>query len=235
MGYALLPDQWAPLAPKYHWHWAPYVAVGAAVGAVALTDRVPAAVRWALWLMLGAAAGVLLTPKWATLEDTRWYYVAGYAAGATLLSALLEPLAVRPAGKHLICFLAGSTVVVAGGVAYFWSLYYFQLAMLAAAALVGAGLGIRSWREPTAALGVIPLYAILVGGLALVGFLDMNPLFPAEGMLLVPLAPLALWLVAAGPLARRSGWAAVGVQFGVVIIASLIGLAALWAGQHFGQ
>jgi hypothetical protein len=231
-GYALLSEEW-PLAPERHWHWIPYLVAAAAVAPIALARGVASPERWFLWLVLAAAAGSVITPTWTSLEDSRPYYIAGFAVGATLLAVLIEPLAGRPAGRFLPWILAGSNAMIAAALVIFIALLYGFVALVVAASLAGCALGTIRWAGGEPARGLAPMYALAASGLALVGHLDS--FLPLQAIFLLPLAPLALWSCAAGPLSRLTGLAAAAVQFGVVILFSSLGMALMWVGERYGQ
>jgi hypothetical protein len=73
----------------------------------------------------------------------------------------------------------------------------------------------------TAGRSLIPLFAVLIGGLAFAGTIE--PQKPLPIILLAPAAPLMLWLFAAGPLAKLDGWQATILQ--VIAVAMPLGLA----------
>jgi hypothetical protein len=79
--------------------------------------------------------------------------------------------------------------------------------------------------------GLIPVYFVLVGGCAFVGFMEPEP--PQVGLLIILAAPLALWACVAGPLANKSGWmsyAIPAVLVAVPMIAGIVVVAARYAG-----
>ena len=70
--------------------------------------------------------------------------------------------------------------------------------------------------------GLIPVYCVLIGGCAFVGFVEPEP--PQIGILVIPAAPLALWACVIGPLAKTSGWRAVAIQATMVLTPIIVGI-----------
>jgi hypothetical protein len=100
-----------------------------------------------------------------------------------------------------------------------------QVAVIAAAAM--AGCWIASWRLPSANVpaavrSFAPFFAVLIGGLAFVGAIEVQPLRPV--MFVAPTAPLLLWLFASGPLARLKGWPSAAAQTIVVALPAVVAL-----------
>jgi hypothetical protein len=107
------------------------------------------------------------------------------------------------------------------------SLMFGQLTGIAAAALGGACVCGFLTGPNGAARGAIPVYVVLVGGLAYVGAIE--PEQPVLGILLAAAAPLSLWGLAAGPGARLSGGRAWVVQIFMLtawlaVAAALVGM-----------
>jgi hypothetical protein len=75
----------------------------------------------------------------------------------------------------------------------------------------------------TALRGLIPVYAMLIGGLAFIGTIELDP--PQPTLLLAPAAPLVLWIFAFGPLAKLPGWKAATLQAAAVLVPLAILLA----------
>jgi hypothetical protein len=76
--------------------------------------------------------------------------------------------------------------------------------------------------EALAIRGLIPVFVLLVGGMAFAGAIEPSPKIYA--MFLAPAAPLMLWLFAAGPLARLQGWKAIAAQTAAVIAVLAVAL-----------
>ena len=167
-GYALLPD-WAEMIPSRHWHWLVYLGAAAALtGPIALAGGVSPPNRWLLQGLLATVAAWLIVPTWASAPAVACRACAGagrvlrpsgdrgrWAAGSRFGTDALHSMCVAAAGS-------------AATIAAFVSLTYATLAGLAAAALAGTCLA--SWRrsDPLEIRGLIPAYAIVVGGAAFV-------------------------------------------------------------------
>jgi hypothetical protein len=216
-GYVLLPS-WAPLAPTRHWHWPVYLgsAAGLVAGSVALAPGVYRVERWLLQLLAALLAAVLIVPTWDGLDPSRGVWIAIFTVGAGLLSVLLDALPQRLRGRRLLALL---TIVAATGavvLAAQISLKFGQLALVVAAALLGCTLGSLATQGASLARALLPSYSVTVGGLMLVGHLELFT--PNYVLLAVPLLPLALWLCAWGPLARIEGKPGVVLHFAVVLL-----------------
>lgn len=247
-GYWLLPP-WASLLPQRHWQWLPYVALAAAFagwtsGPSASPGRTggpldfprrtggPSYVAWILWVGLPLVSAWLLVPTWATLWPPRLTAIPLLALYLVLEMGLLAALPERLTGRLLVSLMTACAIAVALSIAIGVSLKLAQVAALAAAALTGcaaAGFVPRARLasgEPARAIssrGIIPIFAVLVGGLAFVGAIEPDPPLPI--VLLAPAAPLVLWLFAAGPLAKVSGWKAAALQVAAVLLPLAIALA----------
>jgi peptidoglycan/LPS O-acetylase OafA/YrhL len=91
-----------------------------------------------------------------------------------------------------------------------------------------AGCWLASWLLPTASIptatrGLVPVFAVLVGGLSYAGAIEVQPLRPH--MFVPATAPLLLWLFAAGPLSRLKGWPTAIAQTIVVALPAIATLA----------
>ncbi|MFB3107499.1 MAG: sulfatase-like hydrolase/transferase, partial [Pseudomonadales bacterium] len=121
-----------------------------------------------------------------------------------------------------LCALALAAVVAA-----FVSLRYGYLAGVAAASVFGCWLAsLVAEMESSTAQSLIPMFVILMGGIAFVGYIEPEP--PLTALLLIPAAPLALWICQIGPLARLQGTPAVVAQT-LVVLAGLMFAVALVA------
>ena len=147
------------------------------------------------------------------------------AAYLFLLSVLLAALPDRlleSTAVGLLTVSAGATaLLIAAGV----SIKYGQVAALAAAALAGCfGASFYTANRAVAIRGLIPVFVVLVGGLAFVGVIEPTPPLPI--ILVAPAAPLMLWLFAAGPLAHLKGLPAIAAQSAAVLLP--LGIAIAW-------
>lgn len=224
-GFAILET--AAIKPTATWHWLPWCgAIALSIGPVGLAEGVRTSERWALHLGLALAAALLLVPGWAALLPVRGWYIAAFAAGIGGLSILLDGLAKRVSGSMLSASLCLTAFCGAMVLAIAVSLRFGQLAGALAATLGGCFLVIRIKKPQSDGplRGAVPVYAILMGGLILAGFLV--PREPPLGLVLIPFAPLALWLCEFGPPSRLSGRRSVLVRLAALSLP--LGLASVW-------
>jgi hypothetical protein len=69
----------------------------------------------------------------------------------------------------------------------------------------------------------MPVFAVLVGGSAFVGYIEPQP--PLYGLLVLPAAPLALALVAWLPWVRSGGIRALAIEATATVLVLVAGLA----------
>ena len=219
-GYVLLRS-WADIVPTRNWQWTFYLVMAAAViGAAAAANGIWLVERWILYFLVAAIAAWLLVPNRATLQPPRSTWLWMLAAYLTVLAALLDPLIRRIGEAPPLAAMTLSASGAAAVVAYYYSLTNARVAGVAAGSIAGCWL--VSWLGSAAGAGSASLvYSVLIGGLAFNG--TVGPARPMFGLLLLPLAPLALWLCVWGPLARLSRTKAIVVQMGLVF--TVIGVA----------
>lgn len=197
-GYLLLP--WAPIRPTQPWHWLPWVAVVSAAAGVLGALAGP---RWGLRLVAIALAAAVsawcLVPDWTEWLDRQPVAIGALAVLLTALATTIRPLAVRPStgGRRLVVLLAVATIAGALVLGLSQNLKFAQLAGLIAASL--GGWVLVAWRgNPVPLADAIPAWAVLVGGLMFLGWAYSFSSVPLASYLLVPCAPLGLWVVEAG-------------------------------------
>jgi len=250
VGNWLLTDG-APLVPSRHWHWLPHLAAGAAViGGLTLAGGMSWPERILGYALLTIVAAWLLVPDWEELQPPRAYLIGLLAGYFTVLASLLTALPARLQAATFAALLTAAATAVALLITAEVSMTYGLPAAIAAAALAGCfvaslltrsaskgRISTRSVSEgnPSPALatplrGLIPVYAVLAGGLAFVGTIEPAP--PMWTIMVAPAAPLALWLFAAGPLARLRGWPAIAAQAAAVAVPLVIVLAIATIGGH---
>jgi hypothetical protein len=224
-GYVILPE-WAELVPVRHWQWLPYVAaLAGVVSPIGLAAGVSRIERGILHALLAGGAAWLLVPDWESLEPSRGVYVALLGGYLFVLATLLDLLPDRLSGVTLQLWLTLAAFAVAGTIAAFVSAKYGQVATVAASSLLGCTVAGWSRGTSTTTRGLIPVFALLIGGATFVGAIEPEP--PMYAILLVPAAPLALWLFAWGPLSRLRGIAAFAAQACAVLLPIGIAVAAL--------
>jgi hypothetical protein len=197
-GYSLLPRDFAVWQPESSrpWTWLPYGAAVAALIAVGFQCIPAPRVRMLADVPLAIVAAFCLTPTWEVagmkpvfMSCVLLGYLLLVGAGFTLLAGKLPPRVVVGAMA-----LAGLLLAIAAGVMV--STRFAQLAAISGAGLGGACAAgcFRGKADEMSAVGVVPVYVILVGGVAWIACVEPDP--PQWALLLVPLLPFAF-----GPIA----------------------------------
>lgn len=217
---------WEIAGPRRHWQWLGWLALAAAIlGSVSRADGLRWFDRFALQALLAILASWCLVPTWKEIEPVRPGYVVGLSLGLLVLTHGLEALPRwdRTTRSFLVIAALGVSGMIAAGV----SLTYAQVAGMAAVSLLGAMI------MGTGADGraVATVYAVLIGGMAFVGFLDPRP--PQPGLLLMAASPLALWLGEAGPIRRLTGLSSLAARW--VPALSILLAGAIWAANDAGM
>lgn len=227
-GCLTYPDR-LPLAPERHWHWLIYAGIVAAlVGAVTIVRTWKSWQLLPLYFLLGCLVCWPLTPDWSSLKPVRLILapvLALYIAGLTWLLSLL-PARLRGWWFVALLTLVGvATAVLVVAEAH--SLRIGSYLLRIPAALVGMQLAMRWLKGPEQTdvaqsdlaqgiLALLPVYVVLVGGGAMFGAIEITD---SEFLfLVVPAAPLTLWLFVWTPLARLTGWKALAAQAAVVLL-----------------
>ncbi len=222
VGYAMLPS-WAELAPTRHWQWLPYLGVMAMIlGPIGLADGVSKVERFMLHLLLAITAAWLLVPTWTSLQPPRSTYVPLVSGYLFLLTVLLEPLPGRISGKLFCILLSLAALATALTIAAFISLRYGRVSAVAGTAVVGCCVATFFQKDQLTMRGVMPIYAVLIGGLAFVGFVE--PETPLFGVLVMPAAPLTLWVVGWLPFLKSKERTLIAVQTTAVLVTLVIGI-----------
>jgi hypothetical protein len=223
-----LVGEWS-LLPQRPRQWLPYLGCAAAF----LGQRgKPSWVNWIAWTVLAAIGAWLLVPTWDSLWPPRPVMVPLLATYWLLVMGLLANLPDRLTGTLFTKLLAAAALASALLILIGVSIKIGQFSLAAAAALAGSAASLLLWRSRRATAdqallserALVPIFAILVGGLAFSGTID-PPAGPLPIILLAPAAPLALWLFAAGPLAKLQGWRAIVLQASAVLLPLAIALA----------
>jgi hypothetical protein len=229
VGYGLLPA-WAPWQPTTYWHWLPYLGLAAAgVGSLTLASGIHWAERWIAALLLAGLSAWYLVPTWGQLEPTRVWHVTVLAAYMAALIACLAPLSRQMAADRWLAYLGTSAFVSAVTTAIAVSLRFGQVGTILAASLLG--LAAIAWLSPATiqpirSQTIVPWYAILVGGMAYVAYVNPSPRLP--GFIFMPLAPVALYLCHKGPLSHRmprQGWCGLLVEWSVLLVPLIVSAA----------
>jgi hypothetical protein len=236
LGYVLLPE-WAPLAPERHWQWLPYLAIaGAILGAIASGDRVLSWERALVSALLSAVAALAIVPFWESLQPPRPISVPLLGCYFYLLITLTAAVPQRLQGRTFTALLTLSAVTTTLVVAIEVSLKFGHLgavlfSSLAGVAACGLFFPMRSTEASDASLSIalsnrslVALYGVAIGGLAFVGAIEKTP--AATPLLILPAAPLVLWLFAFGPLGRLQGASAIALK--VLAVLLVTAAAILW-------
>jgi hypothetical protein len=204
-GYALLPRDWAGWEPEANqpWTWLPYVGLLAAVFAAAF----PPGARSQAWrlvlIVVALIAAVYLTPNWPVFglarQHVRWVLVAYLL----LVGMPLQYLPTRVADAGLLAAMSAAAAMSAVASGAMVSTRLAQLAAIATGALAGSWIvGLLSAkRRGLPAAGVIPVYMVLVGGIAWIACVEPEP--AKMGLLVIPFVPALVSMFRA--LVRRPG------------------------------
>jgi hypothetical protein len=209
-GYALLDlGEWKP---RFYWHWLPYVAlltlVAGALQSLKGKWRIAGAivalatVVFALWLLL---------PTWSKIVEIRTAYYAIWIPLTFGIGMLIAPLLRKPLGERFpqalpgiilaAAFFCASAVIFLSG-----SGKLAQIAGAAFGAMLGIGIVGCFRRDGNELSDLATPQAVLLCGLLLVAQVDSHSDVPLACYLVVPLAPLALWLVAFERVSQFSAW-----------------------------
>jgi len=201
-GYFLLAYRDA-IPPTRHFHWPPYLALAATVVArFATMPRCPIALRWALNAAAALGCAYFLTPTWPSLWPARPICVPLLAGYIFALTIALESLASRVDARTLLTGMVVSLGALGVLILAAVSLTYGLYALLASAAF--AGYAAVAWHQPDARsfVGLALVYAVLACGWAFIGCIEPRPAAP--GLLIAPLAPIALLAVPPSRMAVQS-------------------------------
>jgi len=204
LGYRLL--SLSPWMPEAHWQWLPYaVLLAAVVGPIVTAPRGSWPVRIGSCAIVAIAAAWFLVPAWEKLEPSRLVYLIGWVVYVTSLTALLSPLTSRFPGPLLPVVLAAT--LLAGGMVLFLAdiLRFAWIGVAGAGAMAGIATVAAFDKRTDAIAGVTLPFAVLLAGALLVGRLNSFSDVPWVSYLLVPLAPLLLWVGTRGRLSTLTG------------------------------
>ena len=203
VGYGLL--KLAPWAPEAHWHWLPYLFIAAAVvGPVACAVGVNHVERLLLYLLVAVVAAWFLVPTWEDLDPSRRIHCVVFVVYVVVLASLLEPLAIRLLGPLLPIVFWATMTTAAVVLALSGSLRFAQIALAGAGSLFGVLLVACFRRHTNHVTGLVLLFSVMTVGLMLVGRVNSFSEVPLASYLLVPAAPLSLWLGVTGPLTQMT-------------------------------
>jgi hypothetical protein len=227
IGFVLLTE-WDALPPARHWHWLPWVALVAGfAGAVAVSAGTLS--RWLLMLGTSAAAAWFLAPTWTNLNPPRVVWLVGLSAGLCVLIGLMDPLPTRCGGRLVLGLSSLIALTTAATIAACVSVTYARIAGAAACALGGVWVGacLRQRDDQLAVRAALPAAMALIGGIAFVACVESER--PQYGLLLLPIAPLGLWISQIRALRQLSGRQATILQIASVVIPLLAAAAGSYA------
>jgi hypothetical protein len=205
VGYGLL--SLGPWTATAHWHWLPFALIAAAItGPVVCAEGVRIFERSLVYWLVTTVAAWLLVPTWDDLDPSRAVYLSVFTVYVVVLTSLLEPLANRLVGPLLSLVLWATMTAAAVVLALSGSLRFAQIALASSAALFGILLVTCVQREakPKPMVGGGFVFSLMSVGLLLIGRVNSFSEVPLISYLLIPAAPLTLWLTAVGPLSRIS-------------------------------
>lgn len=235
-GYGLLGL--GPIRPNAHWEWIPYAALlTLAVGPSSCATTVAACERLFYYLAASVVLAHLLVPNWENLEPSATVYIIAWTFFAGLLAWTLEPLSNRCSPLLYAIVLTGTAVCCAVVLVLSGSLRFGQIAGSAAGALTGLSLVLLLVRSPALLTGIGFSFAVLIAGALLVGRVHSFSDVPLASYLLIPLAPLFLWVAALPPVSRLTGWrfAATALAFPIAACGLAVALAAFAEFAEFGS
>jgi hypothetical protein len=187
----------APLRPSAHWHWLPEAV---ALTWVAAATGLVKSGRFRIWpvtvLLASVASAWVVVPDWATLEPSRAVHIVMFVAIVLPTTFLLEPLTGRyatPAFPAVLTgvFLSGAIVLVLSG-----SLRFAQMAGCGVAALLGLTVAVWLSKREQPLEGIAFPVTLVLSALMLIGRVNSFSEVPMISYVLLPLAPLTLWVEA---------------------------------------
>ena len=215
VGYALLGlGQWSP---KFFWHWLPYVVLATLpVGPLLAGVGRQRVAGWVLMLGVVLWGGWLLVPTWEHLEPSRATHMVVWMPAVIAPASLLAPWdgnrhenKAPPERLPATLFVTILTATMFFAVAIIFlsgSLRFSQLAGAAFAAMLGVMLAVVLDRKGYGSSGIVAPFSILLGGLLLIARVDSHSSVPLASYVLLPLAPLALWVAVVKPICKLQTW-----------------------------
>ena len=223
LGYTLIIG-WPPFPAIEATQWSVYLAL-AAGALTALPERLAPIGRGLVAIVTPTLLlWPLVTRRFGALETVAW--LGGWAALLFAVFTLLGLVGRRPAGRLVpLCFTV-TAGVGSGALLLSGSALVGQLGGVLAAVAGALAVGGLVWRQRSAAGAALPLMTVW-GTLLIVGvhYVEMLP----AAALLLALAPLAPWAVAAGPFGRLTGFRALLVAGGLALVAAAGALLAVQA------
>jgi hypothetical protein len=199
-GYVALPRNWAALVPQpaQSWQWLPHLAIATAAISIATVGR-HLALRLIVLIVVSVISGWLLTPTWPIFGLERPASIAILSGYIFVMTAVLGIAPPRRLSHPFIGLLALVAAIMSAWIGAAVSIRFAQLGAIAAAGLAGCWGAVFFSTRPTelAFRTLVPLYGVLVGGIAFIACVEPEP--PLVALLLVPALPLVV-----SPFARRT-------------------------------
>jgi hypothetical protein len=213
--------------PDRNLEWVSWATVGAAaIGPSLAAGGITAFERWILSAAAALAAAALIVPDWPELWPPRSWSILGVTAAMTSVVRGADGVTRRAPPGLVAVSMTLTAMASAALIAASLSLKLGESAFILGSSLCGAAAALVLRPDESAVRGLALPYAIAVGGWCYVSAIELPPPAPPLiGLLFVPCAPLVLWLVSLGPLARRNG----RVRWSVGLLLVLAYLAAVGA------
>jgi hypothetical protein len=212
--------------------WIPYLGVLAAFAAgLTHANGVLGGERWAAIYLVSFAAALLIVPTWPELAPARPIQIAVMAAGMTALVALLLPLLKRLSGAMVPSWLMVAAAATSGLIMLEQSETFGRPAALPAGALAGCIGAALIAKTPVDWRGLVFPFTVIAGGYAYLG--SIYPVTPLWMLLIVPIAPLGLWICAVGPWAQMRGLPAL-ILHGICVLTPILIVAAILISRSAG-
>ena len=177
---------------------------GTGSGTVSNSGKVLPIERVLLFAGVAVLAMWRLVPDWDDLSPPQPMQIALWGAIVVVCALALEPLAAKSSGPLLPAQLTVMMLCAAIVLALSGSLRFAQIA--GAGMGTTAGMTLVAWRDKSRSLSGAALpYAVLLGGMMLIGRVNSFSNVPLASYLMIPLAATTLWVSVMGPLSKGMG------------------------------
>lgn len=215
-----------PVWPESHWQWLPWLLLlTLPAGLSPLTGRFAWIAQLGTTVVIAAVSGWLLVPAWEHLEPSRIVHLMVFAADVVIVATALQPLTTRIPPLWLTANLTGVLAAGAAILVLSGNLRFSQMAGCGAAALLGIMIAAKLGKNRVKTDGLVLPFTLLATGLMLIGRVNSFSDVPLISYVLVPVAPLSLWLASndhiAGTGVRR--WFALSLP--LVVCGVAVGMA----------
>jgi hypothetical protein len=231
LGFILLPST-TTLVPSQIWEWIPYLGLLAAfITGLTRASGTLRGERWVAIYVVSLVAALLIVPTWPELSPPRPIQVAVMAAGMAALTAVLFPLSRRLPGATFPWWLMVAAATTSLLIMLEQSETFGWPAALPAGALAGCIAAALVTKGPVDWGGLAFPYAVVAVGYAYLG--SVYPIPPLWMLLIVPIAPITLWICTVGRWAQVHGIRAFILQ-AVCVLTPIIVLAATLISRSAG-